>query len=173
MLRLESMIIMGDLNGRVGTDVIPEIKNRLNEEIINQRGERLVEFCAHYKIRKQQIIWKKTSTQNQNSWKQKKTATTNYIITNISIKLEQIQEVRALPSATVGIDHNLVLGKITVTRSSINNKKLSTLTTKFNIGINKHRKHIAPSLKTSYSKNWKRLNSPAKYRRPCLKDLVY
>ncbi|CAG9772634.1 unnamed protein product [Ceutorhynchus assimilis] len=34
----EDIIIMGDLNGIVGNEVIPEVKNRFNEEIVNERA---------------------------------------------------------------------------------------------------------------------------------------
>ncbi|CAG9770420.1 unnamed protein product [Ceutorhynchus assimilis] len=34
----EGIIIMGDLNSRVGNKVIPEVKNRFNEETVNERG---------------------------------------------------------------------------------------------------------------------------------------
>lgn len=38
--------MLGDLNARVGDEIIPGIKNRFNENDINDNGEILIQFCA-------------------------------------------------------------------------------------------------------------------------------
>lgn len=45
------IIILGDLNARIGNDVIPGIKQKYNEAIINQNGEALIDFCARNEMR--------------------------------------------------------------------------------------------------------------------------
>jgi exonuclease III len=40
------IIIMGDLNARVGNDPIPRIKQRFNEEAQNDNGDLLIAFCT-------------------------------------------------------------------------------------------------------------------------------
>lgn len=57
----------------------------------------------------------------------------DYIITNRTIKPEQILDVRALIFANIGFDHNLVLGKITMSKSLRKHKHQGGSTEKFNI----------------------------------------
>lgn len=44
-------IFLGDFNTRVGSEVLNGIKNRFNEEIVNESGEQLILLCAQNKLR--------------------------------------------------------------------------------------------------------------------------
>ncbi|KAI4488638.1 hypothetical protein M0802_011454 [Mischocyttarus mexicanus] len=42
----EKIIIMGDMNARVGNDDIEGVKERFNENVINEHGEIMTGLCA-------------------------------------------------------------------------------------------------------------------------------
>lgn len=47
----QKILIMGDLNVRIGDEIIDRIKQRYNESHTNSNGDILVEFCAQNKMR--------------------------------------------------------------------------------------------------------------------------
>lgn len=109
----DEIIILGDLNARVGDNVIPGIKERFNEEPVNENGNQLIEFCLQNCLRinntfydhKPQHKYTFMNTRGQKS-------TIDYVITNSGIHPKRIHDVRVLSSANLGTDHNLVLMKI-------------------------------------------------------------
>lgn len=42
---------MGDFNFRIGNNIIPSIKQRFNEEILNENGEMLINLCIEQELR--------------------------------------------------------------------------------------------------------------------------
>jgi len=51
MIASSDIISMGDLNAKVGNDIILNIKERFNEEVANDRDMMLTELCAHNELR--------------------------------------------------------------------------------------------------------------------------
>lgn len=47
----EKIIVAGDFNARVGRNIIPGIKQRFNEDSINENGEMMVDFCNDNELR--------------------------------------------------------------------------------------------------------------------------
>ncbi|KAK5648854.1 hypothetical protein RI129_003746 [Pyrocoelia pectoralis] len=45
------MVILGDFNARFGNEIIPMIKQRFNEKVINDNGELLINTCSLNKLR--------------------------------------------------------------------------------------------------------------------------
>ncbi|XP_057657912.1 craniofacial development protein 2-like [Diorhabda carinulata] len=109
----DEIIVLGDLNARIGNDVIPGVKQKYNEAIINENGEALIDFCVRNEVRinntyfphKDQHKYTFNNNRGQRSM-------IDFILTNRVITQAQVVDVRALTSANLGTDHNLVLGKI-------------------------------------------------------------
>lgn len=108
-----SIIILGDLNARIGDEVIPHVKQAFNESVRNDQGELLCNFCIANSLRitntyfphKQQhkITW--CNTRNHHS-------TIDHVIVNRNVKYSSVLDVRALNTGHIGTDHNLVLCKL-------------------------------------------------------------
>uniref|UniRef100_A0AAR5PA78 Endonuclease/exonuclease/phosphatase domain-containing protein n=1 Tax=Dendroctonus ponderosae TaxID=77166 RepID=A0AAR5PA78_DENPD len=47
----ETLILLGDLKARIGKQVVDDVKQAFNEEVLNQQGEMLTEFCALNELR--------------------------------------------------------------------------------------------------------------------------
>jgi endonuclease/exonuclease/phosphatase family metal-dependent hydrolase len=109
----DKVIILGDFNARIGKHEIQGIKQRFNEDVLNENGVQLIDFCSRNEMRinntfyphKEQHKYTFINTRNQKS-------TIDYIITNRQIHPSQISDVRALTSANVGTDHHLILCKL-------------------------------------------------------------
>ena len=109
----ERVLILGDLNARIGNDVINGVKQRFNEETYNDDCTMLVQFCADNELRinntyfdhkiQHKITWQNTRSQK---------STLDYVISNRHIHPSQILDVRSLNSADNGSDHSLVLCKM-------------------------------------------------------------
>ncbi|XP_044766150.1 craniofacial development protein 2-like [Coccinella septempunctata] len=111
--RNETVILMGDFNARVGNTMIPGVKQRFNEDVTNENGELLIDFCAQNELRINNTFFKhkeqhKYTFQNTRGDR----SMIDYILTNRKIHCIQILDIRCLCSANIGSDHNLVLGKI-------------------------------------------------------------
>ena len=127
------IIVLGDLNARIGNDVIPGIKQKNNEEIINENGEALIDFCSRNELRinntyfphKDQHKYTFNNNRGQRSM-------IDFIITNRTITPSQVLDVRALTSANLGTDHNLVLCKMLLERPQ-RNRKAPMFIEKYNI----------------------------------------
>ena len=109
----DKVIILGDLNARIGQEIIPNIKQKFNEPVINENGELLIDFCASNELRinntffphKHQHKYTFNNSRGQRSM-------IDFIISNRAIIPTQILDVRALSSANLGTDHSLVLCKL-------------------------------------------------------------
>lgn len=111
----EAIIILGDLNARVGNRVIPGIKQRFNEEVENENGELLTTLCTINELRINNTFYNhkqqhKYTFNNERGYR----STIDYIITNREIPPTDILDIRSLTSADIGSDHNLVMAKIRI-----------------------------------------------------------
>lgn len=109
----DEVIILGDLNARVGNNVIPRVKSLFNEAITNENGDQLSSFCMHNELRINNTFFDhkpqhKYTFHNSRGLK----STIDFIITNKVVHPRNILDVRVLSSANVGTDHNLVMMKI-------------------------------------------------------------
>ncbi|XP_019765820.1 uncharacterized protein LOC109541399 [Dendroctonus ponderosae] len=111
------IVILGDLNARIGNEKMRGVKQRFNEAVINKNGELLIDFCARNEMRINNTFF---SHQNQHKYTFNNTrgqrSTIDFIITNRVITPSQVLDVRALTSANIGTDHNLILFKILLER---------------------------------------------------------
>lgn len=129
----DKIIILGDLNARIGREVIPGIKQKYNEEITNENGELLIDFCARNELRinntyfphKEQHKYTFRNTRDQKSM-------IDYVISNRTIIPSQVIDVRALTSANIGTDHSLLLCKMLMEKPHRTKKPPVTIE-KFNI----------------------------------------
>lgn len=108
----EPIILLGDFNARIGSDVIHGVKQRFNEEQLNGNGELMINFCAYNELRinntffphKDQYKYTFQNTRGQKSM-------IDFIVTNRKIHPAQVLDIRTLNSANAGNDHSLLLGK--------------------------------------------------------------
>lgn len=90
------LIMMGDMNARIGNMPVPGIKQRFNESEINENGDLLINFCSMNSLRINNTFYK-------HKWNHKITwsdsrgrhSMIDYIITNRNIHPSQIIDVRA------------------------------------------------------------------------------
>lgn len=110
--RGDKLLILGDFNARIGNDFIPGIKQQYNENVRNENGTLMIDFCAQNELRinntffphkpQQKVTWSNSRGQE---------STIDYIVSNNAIPLQQILDVRTLGSANTGTDHHLLLCK--------------------------------------------------------------
>ncbi|XP_072051496.1 craniofacial development protein 2-like [Amphiura filiformis] len=110
------LIIMGDLNAKVGTNW-QQWENILGKHgygEVNQRGEKLLNFCAVNDLCISNTIFKQKKDSRQWTWESPDQRTHNkidYIM--ISNKWKNcVQNARSYPSADIGSDHQLVIANI-------------------------------------------------------------
>ncbi|XP_045480919.1 uncharacterized protein LOC123685307 [Harmonia axyridis] len=109
----EAMIVLGDCNARIGSEIIPGIKQRFNEEVINSNGELLINLCALSELRINNTFFHHKAQHKytfENSRGQR--STIDYILSNRHIHPAQVRDVRTLNSANVNSDHRLLMGKV-------------------------------------------------------------
>ena len=109
----QEMIIMGYLNARIGSRDDDDVVGKFGEEVVNNNGERLIEFCKQHKLRIynsffqhkeiHKFTWERPSI-NQKS-------IIDYIISKQDTPLT-IQDVRVKRGFDCGSDHYLVIGKV-------------------------------------------------------------
>ncbi|XP_044749781.1 uncharacterized protein LOC123310378 [Coccinella septempunctata] len=129
------VIMLGDFNARIGNEVLPGIKQRFNEDVLNYNGELLVNMCALNELRinntffdhKPQYKYTFSNTRGQQSM-------IDYIITNRCLQPLQILDVRTLNSANIGSDHKLLLGKIKIKLKPHKNTGPTSPEEKINVG---------------------------------------
>lgn len=130
----QQSIILGDFNARIGNQIIPGIKQRFNENVLNDNGELMIDLCALNELRinntfydhKEQHKFTFGSTRGYRS-------TIDYIVTNRYIHPLQILDVRTLNSANVGSDHSLLLAKIKLKLKPQKKQEQATRESKINI----------------------------------------
>lgn len=90
----EKMILLGDLNTRIGNQVVDSVKQVFNEDVLNQREEVLTELCALNELRinntfsKHKAQHKYTFLDNPGN-----KSLIDYIITNRTIHPKQILDI--------------------------------------------------------------------------------
>ncbi|XP_044755383.1 craniofacial development protein 2-like [Coccinella septempunctata] len=110
---IDKVIILGDLNARIGQEVIPNIKQKFNESIINENGELLIDFCANNELRiNNTFFFHKPQHKFTFNNRRGQRSMIDFIISNRAIMPTQILDVRALTSTNLGTDHSLVLCKL-------------------------------------------------------------
>lgn len=130
----QPLIVLGDFNARVGNNEIPGIKQRFNEDILNDNGELMINLCTLSEMRINNTFfdhkdqYKYTFT-NSRGFK----SIIDYIVTSRHLHPKQILDVRTLNSANVGSDHSLLLAKITLECTPKNRQGPSLQQQKINI----------------------------------------
>ena len=127
------IILMGDLNARVGNEIINGVKQRFNEHTSNDNGDLLTDFCAQNNFRINNTYFDhnlKYKYTFMNSLGQQ--SVIDYIITNRLFLPTEILDVRTLNSANIGSDHALLLCKVR-THFQIKRKETSEPIEKLNI----------------------------------------
>lgn len=130
----ERIIILGDLNARVGNSVIPGIMNRFNEDQLNDNGEILVDFCARHSLRINNTFYPH-KLQHKITWQNSRGqhSMIDFVLSNRAIHPSQVLDVRSITSANIGSDHNLVLCKLRMNMQRKRQDKNNIIKTKFNI----------------------------------------
>lgn len=129
----DEVIILGDFNARIGNETLLNVKQKYNESIINENGELLIDFCARNELRINNTYFPHKSQHKYtfgNSRGQQ--SMIDYILSNRSIKPQQVLDVRTLNSANVGTDHSMVLCKILL-ESPRKTKSTKVTVEKYNI----------------------------------------
>jgi len=90
------LIMMGDMNARVGNMPVPGVKQCFNEGEINDNGDLLINFCSMNSLRMNNTFFNhkrdhKITWSDSRGWH----SMIDYIITNRSIHPSQILDVRA------------------------------------------------------------------------------
>ena len=108
-----SVLILGDLNARIGNDTVNGVKQRFNEVVMNENGTIFTQFCPDNELRVNNTFFQK-KVQYKITWQNTRGqhSTIDYIVSNRKIHPSQILDVRSLNSADIGSDHSLVLCKI-------------------------------------------------------------
>jgi len=108
-----SVLILGDLNARIGNNIVYGVKQRFNEEVTNENGTMFTQFCADNELRINNTFYQH-KTQYKITWQNTRGqhSTIDYIVSNRKIHPSQIVDVRSLNSADIGSDHSLVLCKM-------------------------------------------------------------
>ncbi|XP_055385805.1 craniofacial development protein 2-like [Condylostylus longicornis] len=108
----EKLILLGDFNARIGDNVISGIKQRFNENVINENGEKLIEFFSQNLLRINNTFFNH-KLQHKYTWSNTRgqQSMIDFIITNRECIPTQILDVRTLTSPNIGSDHGLVLMK--------------------------------------------------------------
>lgn len=44
-------MILGNLNSRIGDEILESINHRFNEDVLNNSGEQLIQICGHNELR--------------------------------------------------------------------------------------------------------------------------
>ena len=127
------LIMMGDMNARIGNIPVQGVKQRFNESEMSENGDLLTNFCSMNSLRINNTFFK-------HKWNHKITWSDSrgrhlmidYIITNRNIHPSQIFDVRAFRTADNGSDHRLVISKFRVSAQQTKKPKPSLIST-FNV----------------------------------------
>ena len=127
------LIMLGDLNARVGNTPVPGIKQRFNESVANENGDLLTNFCSMNSLRINNTFF-------DHKWRHKITwgnsrgqvSMIDYVITNRNVHPTQILDVRSYRTADIGSDHSLVIAKLRAS-AQLTKKPRPELISKFNL----------------------------------------
>ncbi|XP_055377908.1 craniofacial development protein 2-like [Condylostylus longicornis] len=107
----EKTFILGDMNARVGNNVVDGVKQRFSEDQTNENGIKLTLFCANNELRINNTYFNHKK-QHKITWSNTRgsTSTIDYIITNRAIHPNIILDVRSL--SQLGSRKNKIVYKI-------------------------------------------------------------
>ena len=130
----ESLIMMGDLNAKIGTDhnAWTPTLGKYGLGKINSRGEKLLEFCAFHKLAVCNTFFQHKECRRA-TWTSpcgKYRNMIDFIITQQE-NMNKFQNCRAYCSADVGSDHNLVLAKVILAPTKP--KRMTTLSKNYDV----------------------------------------
>jgi hypothetical protein len=99
------------------------VKQRFNEDILNENGEIMLSFCANNELPINNTFFDHKA-QQQYTWQNARghQAVMDYILTNRKFHPSQILDVRCLISVDIGSDHNLLLGKIMIKMKKVRSR---------------------------------------------------
>lgn len=109
----KEIILMGDFNGRTGSSITNPVHGRFGENITNENGELLIEFCDNFSLRitngffQHKNIHRYTWTQPTRNLQ----SIIDYIIIRQNTRLK-IVDVKVQRGAECGTDHHLLRGRI-------------------------------------------------------------
>ena len=109
------LIIMGDLNGHIGSEKLLEVIGNFGVGEINEGGEMLIDFCVRNNLSIMNTFFRHQES-HQYTWYRWNSRTGTYdqksqidfIITN---KKSIVKDVKAIPSISFDSDHRMVKGK--------------------------------------------------------------
>lgn len=118
------IFIIGDLNARIGNQVIHGVMQKHNENELNDNGELLIAMSTQSELRINSTYFPHKQ-QHKYTWSNSRgqTSMIDHVITNRSIHPKQILDVRALTSADVGSDHRLILCNTDPTAGLLRNRR--------------------------------------------------
>ncbi|KAI4492186.1 hypothetical protein M0802_009992 [Mischocyttarus mexicanus] len=113
----ERILFMGDMNARIGNDVIEGVKERFNKDVTNDRGKIMTEFCAHNELRINNTFFQHKD-QYKYTWSDTRgrKSIIDYVLTNRTFHSKSILNVRVLLTANIYSDHVLLLCNIRIYR---------------------------------------------------------
>ena len=121
------------MNVRIGNMPVPGVKQRFNENEINENGDLLTNFCSMHSLRINNTFFKhKWNYKITRSDSRGRHSMIDYIITNRNIHPTQFIDVRAFRTAGIGSDHRLVIAKFRVSAQQLK-KPMPNIISKFNV----------------------------------------
>lgn len=113
--------------------MIPGVKQKFYEGVVNENEEMLIDFYARNEMRINNTYFshKEQHKVTFNNTRMQ-TSMIDFIITNRAILPTQVLDVRALTSANLGTDHNLILSKLRM-KQPRKVKKLPHYSERYNI----------------------------------------
>lgn len=132
------LFLMGDLNARVGNKIIPNIKQRFNENVTNENGDLLINLCAMNSLRINNTFFEHKNG-HKITWANSRgqESTIDYIITNRNVHPSQVLDVRAFRTADIGSDHRLLIAKVRLS-TQLKKRPKPLVVTKFNMESFQH-----------------------------------
>ncbi|RUS80216.1 hypothetical protein EGW08_012012 [Elysia chlorotica] len=109
------LIIMGDLNAKVGNTPYPPTVGRFGLGKQNERGERLIQFCEEHQLIIANTHFKQTARKLY-TWKSPGDVSRNqidYIMISNRFK-NNVKSVKTYPGADIHSDHNPVVAKLQI-----------------------------------------------------------
>ena len=109
----KEVIILGDLNGRVGSRINDPVVGQYGENAVNNNGERLIEMCHQYAL-KVTNSWFKHKNIHRYTWIQPTRglkSIIDYVIVKQKTKLK-VTDVRVKRGYVCGSDHFLLMANI-------------------------------------------------------------
>ena len=118
------LVVMGDMNARVGDDtsIWGEVLGRYGEEVCNENGRRLLQFCNEYNLWISNT-WFPHKRIHKYTWECRGRglrSLIDYFLVGKEAR-KQVMDVKAVRGAEIGSDHYLVLMKIKLKARRVKN----------------------------------------------------